>query len=392
MALVTPWPPQQSGIADYNLRLARELGKKVDVDVVVSDALDRYAPPQERGVGCWRPVRSGTTEGLRQPDRVVYCMGNSSFHGHVYELMRERPGAVVAHDVRLTGFYGWFSGRERPEDPAGRLAERIDALYGARLPDTLTSNGVPDWERQSALGIYMTREIQQYAEQLFVHSRHALEVLELDRGVLDRAVPVKVLPFGMPTGETRARTCRDLGDAPLIVSVGVVSEVKGVATLVAAAALLAGERKRLRIVIAGPGESEELERWRDFARSAAPGVDITIPGHLTAERYARLLNEGDLAVQLRMLSNGEASAAVADCLAAGLPTAVSDLGWASELPSAAVARVPPDVTPSVLADRLEELIGDRQARQALSDGALALAGRSSFSRVAEEYLRALQLA
>ena len=50
IALVSPWPPEQSGIADYNLRLARELGKQVDVDVIVRDPVDHYAPPQERGV------------------------------------------------------------------------------------------------------------------------------------------------------------------------------------------------------------------------------------------------------------------------------------------------------------------------------------------------------
>src|SRR5262249_15989215 len=272
-------------------------------------------------------------EPLRQPDRILYCMGNSSFHRHVYELMRERPGAVITHDVRLTGFYGWFAGVERPEDPAGRLAERMNALYGTRLPTTVTSQGRFDWQAQSAFGIYMTREIQQYAEQLFVHSRHALEVLALDRGTLDREVPVAVLPFGIPVSEDTARTTRAVEDSPLIVSVGVVSEVKGLANLITAVAILASDRKRLRLVIAGPGETAELQRWRSFAAQLAPTVHIEIPGHVSAEQYKKLLREADMAVQLRTVSNGEASAAVADCLATGLPTVATDLGWVSELPA-----------------------------------------------------------
>lgn len=391
IALVTPWPPQQSGIADYNLRLARELGKTVDVDVVVSDPIDHYAPPQEHGVRLveWRTFRAA--ERLRQPDRIVYCMGNSSFHRHVYELLREHPGAVVAHDVRLTGFYGWLAGLERSQDPVGRLAERIETLYGTRLPPPPPGERSPTWERQSSLGIYMTREIQQYAEQIFVHSRHALDVLELDRGVLDRQVAVSVVPFGIPARETQPRTCRAVDDAPLIISVGVVSEVKGLADLIAAVSLVGGHRKRLRLVIAGPGDSGELQRWRDFAHDTAPTVDIEIPGRISPGRYAALLQAADVAVQLRTLSNGEASAAVADCLAAGLPVLVSDLGWASELPKRAVARVPRDATPALIADRLKELLDDKDARQALSSGALALASEYSFERVADEYLRALQL-
>ncbi len=390
LALVTPWPPERSGIADYNLRLARALGEHVDVDVVVGSPLDHYAPPQERGV---RLVQARSFHlGLCQPDRVLYSMGNSSFHGHVYELMRQRPGAVVAHDVRLTGFYGWFAGQERPEDPPGRLAERIEALYGPRLPPQILNEGSPSWERQSALGIYMTREIQQYAEQLFVHSRHALEVLELDRGVLDRQVPVAVMPFGMPDIATETRTCRAPDDSPLIVSMGVVSEVKGLASLIEAISLVAHKRKRTRLVIAGPGEEDELQRWRDFARQTAPHVDVEVTGHLPADRYLQILREADLAVQLRTISNGEASAAVADCLAAGLPTVASEMGWAAELPAKAISLIPVDAPPTSLADRLEKLIGDREARQALSEGALAYARECSFSRVAEVYLSALQLA
>jgi glycosyltransferase involved in cell wall biosynthesis len=319
-------------------------------------------------------------------------MGNSSFHRHVYELMRQRPGALVAHDVRLTGFYGWFAGVERPEDPAGRLAERIEALYGSRLPASVLEQSPPSWERQSALGIYMTREIQQYVEQIFVHSRYALDVLELDRGVLDRAVPVSVLPFGIPLHEgTAARTCRPLGDAPLIVSVGVLSEVKGLADLITAAALVAEQRPALRLIVAGPADDSELLRWRTFARTTAPDLDIQIPGHLEAEQYAHLLGEADIAVQLRTLSNGEASAAVADCLAAGLPTVATDIGWAGELPQRAISLIAPGAAPAVLAERLERLLAEVQIRQDLSDGAIAHARSSSFARVAEAYLEALEL-
>ena len=70
-------------------------------------------------------------------DRVLYCMGNSHFHGWIYKALMEHPGVVVAHDVRLTGFYGWYAGEERPSDPGSRLMERIRDFYGDRV----------DWRR-----------------------------------------------------------------------------------------------------------------------------------------------------------------------------------------------------------------------------------------------------
>jgi hypothetical protein len=120
-------------------------------------------------------------------------------------------------------------------------------------------------------------------------------------------------------------------------------------------------------------------------------VNVEIAANVSTERYSRLLAEADVAVQLRTLSNGEASAAVADCLAAGVPTIVSDLGWASELPASAVLPLPPDLPATQLAGHLLALLGDSHARQALSDAALAVARACDFTRVAEEYLRALRL-
>ncbi len=389
IALVTPWPPERSGIADYNLRLARELGKRVDVDIVTAGAAEEYAKPLEQGVQLIGASDRRWLEPLRQHDRVVYCMGNSLFHGHVYELLRERPGPVVFHDVQLTGFYGWQAGRERPEEPAAALAGSIRSMYGSRLPPEVGSEGPPEWDRQLALGIYMTREIQNLADACFVHSRLASDLLELDRGAIDRAVPIHVLPFGMPPAVDVLRT--EISEAPLLVSMGVVNEVKGLAGLISAFALVAAERPMARLVIAGPTDEAESRRWHEYAREHAPDADIEIPGHVDSERYAALLAEADLAVQLRLVSNGEASAAIADCLSAGLPTLVTDLGWAGELPADVTSHVPVGTEPAQLAQRIEGLLADDARRNALGTAALAHARVHSFSRVADAYLAALEL-
>jgi glycosyltransferase involved in cell wall biosynthesis len=389
LALVTPWPPERSGIADYSYRLARELGQRVDIDVVVANPLLDYAKPREHGVSLMEAASFSAGHSARQHDRVLYCMGNSSFHRHVYELLRARPGAVVAHDVRLTGFYGWFAGVEQPSDPTGRLLERIRALYGPRIPDTALGDGSPTPEQQSALGIFMTREIQQYAEQLLVHSRFAQDVLELDRGVADRDVPVAVMPFGIP--EASERDAGTLGERPLVISVGVVSEVKGLATLIAAFGTLAESYPQARLVIAGPGEEGELERWRAYAREHAPGANVEVSDHLSEAAFRDLLGAADLAVQLRIVSNGEASAAVADCLSAGLPTIVSALGWAAELPAGVVEPVPAGADAGLVAERMRSLLSDGAARRSLELGALDHARAHSFALVADAYVDALEL-
>jgi len=390
LALVSPWPPERSGVADYNQRLVAELSRRVDVDVVVAAPPEHYAPPSDRHTRLVHG-KGVAWEQLRAPDRVMYCMGNSHYHGHVYELLRQRPGVVVAHDVRLTGFYGWYSGRERIGDPVGRLRERLVAQYGGRLPAAFYDAGSPHPLAQAALGVYMTREIQEYAEAILVHSRYAAELLGLDRAPLDRAPAVSVIPFAIPDPELFARR-PDSNDEELVLSVGVVSEVKGLQSLIEGFGAVARGRPSVRLVIAGPAEEAELLRWRALARECAPEGVIVIPGHVAFADYSALLARATIAVQLRTVSNGEASASVADCLAAGLPTLATDHGWVAELPEGTIATVPVGADCAAVASAIDALLGDGDARRELSAAALAHARRNSVAAVAEAYLRAVDLA
>jgi len=389
IALFTPWPPEASGIAAYNLRLVRELGRSVDVDIVVGQDERAYAPPQEPGVQLVPVADLPGRQALRAYDRLVYCMGNSDFHGYVYECLRRRSGVVIAHDVRLTGFYGWYAGTERPEDPAGRLAERIRAMYGHRLGAGFNGQA-PSPEIQSALGIYMTQEIQEYAEHLVVHSRYARDIVCLDRPHVLGGPPVTVLPLAFPAPSGERIPAAD-PEAPLIVSFGVVSSVKNPQVLIEAFALLARERPGARLVFAGGADATELERWRGVAADAGVADRVELLGHTSEQRWEELLRIADLAVQLRVVSNGEASAAVTECLAAGLPTIVTDQGWAAELPVAAAIKLPVELTAPVLAGAVRSVIDAPDFAASLSKAGREHAAANSFGAVSQRYLELLEL-
>ena len=226
---------------------------------------------------------------------------------------------------------------------------------------------------------------------MFVHSRFAADVVMRDAQLLGRRVPVSVMPFGMPDAAAQAAAAEPV-PAPLVVHMGAVSEIKGIGPLIDAFALLVASHPGARLAIGGAGAEEaELDRWRAFARERAPGGQVEILGRLDDDAYEAMLRRADLAVQLRMATNGEASSAVADCLAAGVPTIVTDLGWMGELPRSAVEHVPLDAPPQLLAARMRELVEDGARRAALSRGALEHAGIRSFASVAASYLEAFSL-
>jgi glycosyltransferase involved in cell wall biosynthesis len=391
LALVTPWPPEQSGVADYSWLLTPELAREVDVDVVVGDRDAGHRSPGAPGVSVIGADAFRRTRWRRRHDHVLYCMGNSLAHEHVYELLRVQGGSVLLHDAQLTGFFGWYAGRERPEDPLGRLVERVEQLCGDRVPREELRTAPLSWRRRVELGIFMTGEIQRHAERVFVHSSFAADVVRRDAEGLGRQIPVSVMPFGMPQAAAAAVPAEPV-PAPLVVHMGAVSEIKGIGPLIDAFALLAATHSGARLAIGGAGaEAADLDRWQAFASERAPAGTVEILGRLDEGSYGSLLRRADLAVQLRMATNGEASGAVADCLASGVPTIVTDLGWMGELPRTAVEHVPLDASPELLAARMRALVEDGVRRAALSRGALEHAATRSFASVAASYLDALSL-
>jgi glycosyltransferase involved in cell wall biosynthesis len=77
VAIVSPFPPVLSGVADYAERLAVALEPHVDV----SRNFNRVA---------WD-----------QADALIYHIGNHKMHGWVYDCAMKRPGVVVIHDIEL---------------------------------------------------------------------------------------------------------------------------------------------------------------------------------------------------------------------------------------------------------------------------------------------------
>ena len=80
--------------------------------------------------------------------------------------------------------------------------------------------------------------------------------------------------------------------------------------------------------------------------------------------YRAWLDRAELAVQLRASFSGEASAAVGDCLAAGVPMIVTDVGWLGELPDDAAVRSPPTSPRPSSREACGRLLADPAARDA----------------------------
>jgi len=393
LAIMTPWPPQWSGVATHSRRLVEELRAHADVDVIApvlenGTVYDRSLEPE--GVGLFTASDFDWLGGLRDYDRVLYTLGGSPYHVHAFEALMRRPGAVLAHDVRLLGLYMAVQEQRHSRDPAW-LLRRLQEMYGHR---------VSDWELRHVWdprvyvdkGIFMTREIQEHAQQIIVHSEHQRDILRLEGPA---AAPMAhVVPHGVPIPDAPPRQTRDAprDDGPVIVTLGIVSSVaKRMPLLLTGFACLAGVMPGARLEVVGEIRDEEREGLSALSAQLGIAGSMRLHGRVEKEEYWEVLQSADLAVQLRSGFNAGASGAASDCIAARVPVILTGIGWSTELPTDVVLNVPEGCSADGLAEHMASVLRDDDLRERIQVAQEKYAEETSFARVAERYAEVLAL-
>ena len=347
VAVVTLLPPTASGVADHSVALLDALHDLADVTCFVTDDMPPpgFAPQRYpvRRLGLLPILVAGGAF-----DAVVYTMGNNEFHRPFLDLMRDVPGHVLFHDVRLSGCY----------TPAERhtIAERF-------YPN---DDGSP---------LYAA-EIAHAAVTCMVQSSHAGRLLEADTGVRPVDIgphPMRVVPEAMlPARHQQAEQIE-------IVTMGIADVVKQTDKFVRAADELLERHPDWGAAIVGLGGP----------RFVSEHSRITTTGRVDDAMFDAWLDRATVLVQLRQSSNGESSGVTAHALAHGIPIVVTDIGSADELPDDAVVKVAPDISHSDLAAVIEALIENPDRRIALSASARRFAAANTYRHQAQRLLAAI---
>ncbi len=396
LALVSPWPPQLSGIADYAHMLVAHLSANYDVDIVVDGDPNDFVRPSARGARI-RPLAGfDITSGWRRYDRIVYQIGNSEYHARAIDMLRRVPGEVIAHDVRLTGLY-WWRGHHTSGPP---VAEELTRMYGDRLPEELRDAPHVTGDDAQRFGIWMLRDVLQYATRVWAHSEFARGVVRDEADAFGLTCEVRLLPFGYPEvgrvgpvpiavapGALEPSRCEGVlprpgPGEPLIVALGILGPSKANDALVDATPGIVAALPNAQVVFAGPVE----DAWGQalLRRAIALGIadHIGFTGALSPGAYGDWMRRADVAVQLRRTTNGESSGTVADALANGVPTVVSRLGWFAEIPPAAVEGVPANAGPAEIAGAVVRVLTDSTRRAEMIRSGYEHAARNGFARAA----------
>ena len=390
LAIFAPWPPDPISVAGYSLHLAEGLSEYAEVDVFVSGGdLDVYDNSLEPRVKVWGAVDFDWVHELRDFDRFLLMLGNSPVYLHSFRALMERPGVVVAHDIRFGQVYRGLEGEMAIGDHMW-LPEKLFEMYGERIPLGDLRKAPHDREIEARFGVLMSQEVQAHAEKMLVHSRYAQDMLRMDMEPGAEGAEIAVVHRGIPAVAVDTDGRPSEGGSTVI-SHGVDERSEAVDLLLHGFAGFAAGRPGASLVLLGTLEEAASARLDEAAANLGIADAISTPGHLMDDEYWRALAEADVAVQLRTSSDGEASGSVCDCLAARVPTIVSSIGWLRELPDPVVVHVPRDCPPDALAEKIRGVSDDSMMRRTIRAAQDEYASANSYAKVAERYVELLGL-
>jgi len=387
LAFVSPLPPQRSGIATYAIELLLELTTHADIELVT--AQDEVILPSALGA---LPLRSADwfLDHGASFDGVLYQLGNSPLHSHMFALMARHPGVVVLHDFFLGGalVHAQMSGAA---PHAWQDALLHSHGYAALRASEAASGDSPvhkDWPSSLPVLEGATRTI--------VHSRHARQLAGNWFGPgAARTIDVIPLPRTAPAANDRAAARAALGvadDCFLVCSFGFIAPHKLTHELLRAwtESTLHRDRDCALVLVGANHDSPYGMEVEALIRRAGPAANIHIAGWTDEGRYRQYLQAADVGVQLRTNAQGESSAAALDCMNYGLATIVNANGSMAEFPDDAVWCLPDAFAVPQLAAAMETLRHDTARRGVLGARAAALIDTSFRpAQCARQYLDTL---
>ena len=342
LLVTNDFPPKVGGIQNYLWELWRRLPPE---DVVV------HTTPYE-GADAFDAAQPFTVTRSREP----WLLPGPHLVSRVRRLAHSHAVDLVVIDPAL---------------PAGLIGPRLDLPYAvivhgaevaipARLPGTrrLLGRVLDGAAGVIAAGGYAARECER---------------------ALGRPLPTFLIPPGVDIDRFKPQSAAERVEArrrlelpieaPTVVSVSRLVPRKGMDTLVRSAALLAGVREDLQVVIAGSGR-DRRRLTRLAARVRAP---VRIPGRLSDDDLVSLYGCADVFAMLcrtrwRGLEQEGFGIVFLEAAAAGVPQVAGRSGGAHEAVADGETGIVLDpATPQSAAEAIGALLDDPERRKEMGD-------------------------
>lgn len=311
LAFLSPYPPDQSGVAQYTEGTLAAAVQRFDVSLYTDAPGPLSLAPRVLHAG---PLTSAP---LIQGDydAIVLVIGNSHFHKPILDIAERFGGPAILHDSRLTQIY---------HERLGRTAFR--ALAVSLLGRPVLDAEIEKWLMDDDPPTLFVEPILARCTPLLVHSRPLQQLVRSRYGVdpyLVPFVPARSFSASELAEESRLRVRSRLGLAPgsfVISTFGHIEPFKNPTTCIVAVELLRAWGIPAECWFVGKAGAYAPVLRRVAERFGIADHIHVFEDYVTEETYRDFLIASDAAIQLRNHALGQVSAALADCASAGLPT------------------------------------------------------------------------
>ena len=394
LAYISPLRPEKTGISNYSAELLFELTQHYEIDVIVnqSKVSDSWINTHchVRSVS-WFRKHAHEYEG-----RILYHMGNSEFHQHMFQLLEEFPGIVVLHDFFVSGI---LSHLELRQTMPGVWTK---ALYESHGYQPVVERYQKDANLEKIIFTYPCNfPVLQQASAIITHSLYSYELArqwygESIKNIQWSHIPhLRLLPR-VVTAQMKKEARAKLGlnaDDFIVCSFGLTGKLKLNDRLLKAwlDSSLAQD-DQCRLIYVGENGGDAFGMWlADQIETAKTACPIKITGFASSEMYQQYLIAADMAVQLRMNSLGETSGAVLDGMGHGLPLIINAHGTMTDIPTECVYFLPDCFSDEELRDALNYLRQHKEIREDLGKKARKyIKEQHNPRKIAQQYAESIE--
>lgn len=333
---LSPLPPAKSEIAQYTARLLPVLRGRSELSLWTQQkeweaALSGFGAVQncQRMQGHWPPFSFA--------DETIYHIGNeANYHATFSEMLRQHPGIVVLHDGNLHEMQRMRTLHHR-KSPAEYLALLLEFGGMAAFADGMQhlDGALPI---ETMIERYpLTNSVVRDAVGVICHN----PAIVADLRQATKA-PVACLPLPFAARDRLRPVVQRSWDGrrPLeMVLFGfLLSPNRRLLPFLRAWATFP-DRRRLRLTLFGV--IDQVEKIQAEIRQLGLAEWVTVKGFLPEKEVESILDQADLAINLRFPSRGEASASQLRIWNHSLPSLVTRTSIYATFPEEAVAMVDP---------------------------------------------------
>lgn len=366
IAIVTPWPRQQTGIANYVYRLVPELHRYFDIDIFVDNALDQKSSLLPNNHGGRYSIEE-LDKRYADYDKIIYQLGNSTEHHYmVYKMFKKHGGIAEIHDYELNPFFyhSYYLNGEQE-------------VYGQALTDGYGEEGREHFEAMErgergsdGIRFPMSHSVCNIAMATIVHNEWSYHQIRQKNKVF--LIPLACFEPDQESDTTchkaRCNILRKIDYQEKEIIVGcfgwlnlnkrpdiIIESIKTLHELL---------QYKVKLVFWGKNNVSNIpslikeQKLNDF---------IKITGYLDPAEYGEALKLTDIVVNLRYPSMGESSATLCEALKAQKAVIVSSVNQYREFPDDVCWKLPVgNAEQTILTSMLKTLIDRPEIRGRLA--------------------------